>query len=36
MSDAALSRVLGTRQPAEISSMIDAFFELRHASSMAV
>jgi hypothetical protein len=36
MSDAALSRVLGTRQPAEISSMVDAFFELRHGSSVAV
>jgi hypothetical protein len=36
MSDAALSRVLGTRQPPEISSMVDTFFALRDASSVAV
>ena len=36
MSDAALSRVLGTRQPSEIASMIDCFFALRDASSVAV
>jgi hypothetical protein len=36
MSDAALCRVLGTRQPPELSSMVDAFFGLRDASSVAV
>jgi hypothetical protein len=36
MSDAALCHVLTTRQPPEISTLIDAFFELRDAASLAV